>query len=120
MPFLRNLIVVLLFALFSLVANAGPVDINTASTDELAAAIKGIGPKKAAAIVSYREIHGPFKSVDELKNVPGIGDKLVDSNLDNLTVGGTAAGEATGKPANPPAAGDKPTGQNPMEKLPAP
>ena len=44
------------------------VNINTASPSELEA-LPGIGPAKAKAIVDYRQQHGAFKSVEELKNV---------------------------------------------------
>ncbi len=46
------------------------VNINTASATELSA-LKGIGEKKAAAIIKYRKANGKFKSVEELVNVPG-------------------------------------------------
>lgn len=74
--------------LFSMAALAEPVDINTASAEALAEAIKGIGPTKAQAIVSYREQNGPFASVYDLTKVKGIGEKTVESNLDNITAGG--------------------------------
>lgn len=48
------------------------VNINTATKDELDG-LKGIGPTKAQAIVDFRKKNGPFKSVDDLQNVPGIG-----------------------------------------------
>ena len=51
-----------------------PVDINTADEAALEQ-IKGIGPKKAAAIVAYRNEHGRFQSVEDLTNVKGIGEK---------------------------------------------
>lgn len=60
------------------------VSINTATVDELAKAMNGVGKKKAQAIVSYREEHGPFKALDDLKQVPGMGDALVERNLPNL------------------------------------
>lgn len=102
MLLLRQLLIVIVFALVSLTASAaGPVNINTATAAELAAAIKGVGDKKAAAIVAYRNEHGSFKSVDELKNVPGIGDKTVEANRSNLMVG------------------DKTTEAIPKDKLPA-
>jgi competence protein ComEA len=50
----------------------GPVDINTATAAELDA-LPGIGPATAAAIVRDRETHGPFRSVDDLARVRGIG-----------------------------------------------
>ncbi len=52
------------------------LDINTATKAELVK-VKGIGEKKAERIIAYREEHGAFKSIDELKNVKGIGGKLV-------------------------------------------
>ena len=76
-----------LFLLSSLVLAADPIDINTASADELAQAIKAVGPAKAAAIVAHREKHGPFASIDDLALVQGIGEKTVQMNRDTLTIG---------------------------------
>ena len=67
-------------------AAAEVVNINTADAATLAANIVGVGEKKAIAIVNFREEHGPFKSVDELTQVKGIGLKLVDNNRENLTI----------------------------------
>jgi competence protein ComEA len=72
-------------ALFALPASA-VVNINTASKDELIA-LPGIGPAKAQAIVDYRKLNGPFKAVDDLKNVKGIGAKRLDKLRAELTVG---------------------------------
>ena len=52
----------------------GVVNINTASATEIAT-LPGIGPKTAASIVEYRQKNGPFKKVEELMNVRGIGEK---------------------------------------------
>jgi competence protein ComEA len=60
------------------------VSINTASADELARAMNGVGLKKAQAIVSYREEYGPFKTIDDLRQVPGMGGALVERNLSHL------------------------------------
>jgi competence protein ComEA len=60
------------------------VSINTASADELAKAMNGVGLKKAQAIVSYREEYGPFKTIDDLRQVPGMGGALVERNLSHL------------------------------------
>ncbi|HFQ90971.1 MAG TPA: helix-hairpin-helix domain-containing protein [Desulfobulbus sp.] len=55
---------------------AGKVNINTADAKALTQ-VTGIGPKTAANIIAYRKKHGRFKSVDDLLNVKGIGDKTL-------------------------------------------
>jgi competence protein ComEA len=62
------------------------VSINTASAEDLARVMNGVGMKKAQAIVSYRQEYGPFKTLDDLKQVPGMGSALVERNLGNLTL----------------------------------
>jgi comEA protein len=64
---------------------AAMVNINTATVDQLTA-IKGLGPKKAQAIVDYRKDNGAFKSVDDLKKVAGISEKLFASIKPQVTV----------------------------------
>ena len=61
------------------------VNLNSADADTLATSIVGIGPAKAAAIVAFREKHGPFKSVDDLLLVKGIGAATVDNDRERLT-----------------------------------
>ena len=65
-----------LLALLALAVSAFALDINTASAEEFIK-VKGIGEKKAERIISYRNEHGKFNSIDELKNVKGIGKKIV-------------------------------------------
>lgn len=65
-------------------ANDGVVSINTASAEDLARVINGVGLKKAQAIVNYREEYGPFKELDQLQEVPGIGSALVERNRAHL------------------------------------
>ncbi|HBV7621389.1 TPA: helix-hairpin-helix domain-containing protein [Klebsiella variicola] len=65
---------------------ATKVSINHASAEKLAQALNGVGLKKAQAIVSYREEYGPFKTLDDLKQVPGMGSALVERNLAHLTL----------------------------------
>ena len=62
-------------------------NLNTATEAELQT-ISGIGAKKAQEIIRFRNEQGPFKTVEELKNVPGIGEKTVDRLKDMLTVTG--------------------------------
>lgn len=57
---------------------AQSVNINQADAATLAASLRGIGQRKAEAIVAYRTEHGPFKSVDELMSVKGIGAKTLE------------------------------------------
>ena len=67
------------------------VNINTATPGELDG-VKGIGPSKAQAIVDYRSKNGPFKSLDDLKNVKGFGEKSIAKLKGELSVsGGTEA-----------------------------
>lgn len=70
---------------FSLAA----VNVNTASSAELEA-LPGIGPAKAKAIVEYRQKNGAFKSVEELKNVKGIGDAVLNKLKAEATVSSAA------------------------------
>ena len=63
---------------------AGDININTATAEELAAELKGVGLNKAKAIVAYREQHGRFKSPDELSSVKGIGLRTVDINRESI------------------------------------
>lgn len=64
----------------------GQVNINTATIEELVARLNGIGAKKAEAIVNYRENNGPFTSIEQLQEVPGIGPALMEKNSSLLTL----------------------------------
>jgi competence protein ComEA len=66
----------ILLTLLAFAVSAFALDINTASAEEFVK-VKGIGAKKAERIISYRTEHGKFNSIDELKNVKGIGEKIV-------------------------------------------
>ena len=70
---------------------AGQVDINSADAKTLAEGLNGVGLSKAEAIVAYRSEHGPFSSADDLAQVKGIGEKIVDKNRDTIEVGGDMA-----------------------------
>ena len=74
-------------ALTGLSVQAAPVDINSADAKAIAKVMKGVGIKKAKAIVAYRNKHGKFKSVEELSKVKGIGKKTVAKNRKNLSLG---------------------------------
>ncbi|HHV37669.1 MAG TPA: helix-hairpin-helix domain-containing protein [Candidatus Cloacimonetes bacterium] len=63
--------------------DTSPVNINTGTIEELSR-LSGIGEVKAQAIIDYREQNGAFKSKEELINVPGIGLKTLEKNLDRI------------------------------------
>lgn len=63
-----------------------PVNINTAAAEELEQ-LSGVGPVLAQAIVDYREEHGPFRSVEELTNVSGIGEGKLNAIRNDITLG---------------------------------
>lgn len=60
------------------------VSINEATAEQLSAVMNGVGLKKAQAIVSYREQYGPFSAIQQLSEVPGIGNALIERNAARL------------------------------------
>lgn len=64
---------------------AGKVNLNTASKQELEH-VKSIGPERADRVIEYRESHGGFKSVDELKNVKGFEEQRLHEVERDATV----------------------------------
>jgi competence protein ComEA len=73
-------ILITLLAIFSFNAYALPVDINRADAKTISQSLKGIGLKKATAIVKYRKENGAFKKLKDLVNVKGIGEKTIKKN----------------------------------------
>lgn len=69
---------------------SGMIDLNAATEAELTT-LPGVGPAKAKAIVEYRQTT-PFRSVEELMNVRGIGESTFDTLKDKITVGAVAGG----------------------------
>ncbi len=63
-----------------------PININTADLDELDK-LPGIGPSIAQAIIDYRTQNGPFKTIEDINAVKGIGDALFAKIKDSITVG---------------------------------
>ncbi|HNH45738.1 MAG TPA: ComEA family DNA-binding protein [Myxococcota bacterium] len=90
-------LLVLLFAFCPIFAWAGLIDLNAATSAELEG-LPGIGASKAAAIIQYRTDHGGFKSVDELDNVPGIGEATMANLRPLVTVGAAKASTGGEKP----------------------
>ncbi len=82
---LRNLLSACLLLPLSAVAG-NSLNINTADSEALVDGLDGVGPQKALAIVQYRQQHGPFKRVEDLALVDGIGTKTVEQNRTRMTV----------------------------------
>jgi len=84
--------VLLVFACMALASLSGcnrvhyPINLNTASQRDLEA-LPDVGPKHAAAIIAGR----PYKTVDEVVKVKGIGPKTLEKIRDKVTVGAPAA-----------------------------
>lgn len=76
---------ILLAVLVSLWAIAAwAININTATAEQLAESLEGVGPAKAEAIVAYREQHGAFKTLKDLGQVKGIGETTLEKNKDKV------------------------------------
>jgi len=99
-------------------ASVDKVNINTAEMSILDQELAGIGPKKAQAIIDFREKHGPFQTPHDITQVRGIGQKTYERNKDKITVGdlSTAAEvESTATATQAEAATDTGTSVEPIE-----
>ncbi len=67
-------------------APSNKININRATTAELDAGLEGIGPGLAQQIVDYRNTNGPFKKIEDIKKVGGIGDKRFEAIKDRISV----------------------------------
>jgi competence protein ComEA len=83
---LRNLLGACLLTLPLVTLAGNSLNINTADSEALVEGLDGVGPQKALAIVRYRQQHGPFKQVEDLALVDGIGLKTVEQNRAKITV----------------------------------
>lgn len=81
---MRKILMGLMVGLFSLSVWAAPVNVNTASAEEISKALSGIGLAKAKAIVDYREANGAFKEAGDLVKVKGIGEKTIEKNMADI------------------------------------
>lgn len=87
---MKKIVLILIFVLltFSAQTYAGKVDINKADAQTLQENLTGVGPAKAKAIVDYRRKYGKFNSLDDLMQVPGIGEATIQKNRRNLSLKG--------------------------------
>ena len=88
---LTHLLLAAALALPGVVSAVERININTADAAALDRVMDGVGPAKAAAIIEHRRVNGPFRSIDQLVNVKGIGLATVERNRDRVTVGAPAA-----------------------------
>ena len=84
---MKTILSFLALGLFGINMAFAAVNLNTATASDLDG-IKGIGPSKAKAIIDYRSKNGPFKSVEDLKNVKGFGEKSIAKLKGEFTVSG--------------------------------
>ncbi|WP_133717660.1 ComEA family DNA-binding protein [Methylocaldum gracile] len=91
---LRKVIFALMLFSCAWCVSAEPVDINSATADQLAQSLNGVGKAKAEAIIQDREKNGKFKSADDLARVKGIGAATIEKNRDKITVGAEAPNSA--------------------------
>ncbi|MBA2689441.1 MAG: helix-hairpin-helix domain-containing protein [Burkholderiales bacterium] len=84
---MKKLLFILLAWLAVVGAAFAAVNINTASKEELMT-LNGVGEVKAKAIIDYRTKNGPFKSVDEVNKVPGIGEGILSKIRSDVTLTG--------------------------------
>ena len=66
-------------------STSSKISINNATKEELMT-LPGIGEAKAKDIIDYRTKNGPFKKLDDLKNIPGIGDNVYNNLKENITL----------------------------------
>ena len=81
-----RIVVTLLALTLSAFVYADPININTADAQALSKNIKGVGLKKAQAIVAYREKNGAYKKIEDITKVKGIGNKLLEKNNGTILV----------------------------------
>ena len=86
MQIVRNIILLLLLSSPGVSLAMEPIDINTADKDTLME-LNGIGEKRAEAIIEFREQNGRFESPEDLTQIRGIGQSVLEKNREQLTTG---------------------------------
>jgi competence protein ComEA len=87
----------LMLAMPGLLFAATPVNINTADAATIAKSLDRIGQSRAQAIVAWRDAHGPFKKVDDLGHVKGIGKATIELNRASILLGDNGAADTAAK-----------------------
>ena len=81
---MKHLIFATVLSLITLNVSAEPVDLNTASAQEIAKSLNGIGLSKAKKIIEYRNRFGPIDTPEELLAIKGIGEKTLEKNRSKM------------------------------------
>ena len=98
---MKKILLALVASLSFSITAFSAVNLNTATQAELES-LKNIGPAKAQAIIDYRKKSGGFKTVEDLNNVPGFGDKTMVNLKSEITVSGaTKVATTTAKDLKP-------------------
>lgn len=86
MNMIRRLLLLLLLAVALPLPAFAQVDINSADAKTLAESLTGVGLVKAEAIIAYRTANGPFKRIEDLAKVKGIGARTIEANRDAIVI----------------------------------
>ncbi len=87
--FIASLCLSVLLAGTAIASGGEKVDVNTADAATLARVLHNVGQTKAEAIIAHRQENGPFRSIEQLATVKGIGLRTVELNRDRIELGGT-------------------------------
>ena len=83
---MKKFYLAVILVLFLATAAFAKINLNTADAEQLAT-LPGIGQVKAEAIIKYRKDNGKFKNINDLKEVKGIGDKMIEKIKPEVTTG---------------------------------
>ncbi len=98
--FNKSLAALALCLAFALPAFAAtPVNVNKADAQTIANSLDGVGLAKAQAIVAYRKAHGPFKNIEDVGKVKGVGEKTLTRNHDAIRLSGNLPAPAPARKA---------------------
>ncbi|HVT31561.1 MAG TPA: helix-hairpin-helix domain-containing protein [Rhodanobacteraceae bacterium] len=104
MKFAVPFIALIALALAAPAFAATQVDINSADARTIAQSLDGVGLTRAEAIVAYRKYHGPFRTLEDLARVDGIGPRIIEENRSSIVFGNVPVrrgGATTNSMANP-------------------
>lgn len=90
----KSLVIALLLLMSVQLHAAQKVNINTADAAQLSSGLFGVGEKKAEAIIAWREANGPFRNMNDVAKVKGIGPKLLEKNKQRIRFSGGSETEA--------------------------